>query len=121
MGVLPSLASIVVRGAWNSQEDWKRIVCPGFLMFCLLSTPLHAQTDSGVVLHSDTRLVEIDVTVRDSAGKPVENLQQGDFTIFDNGKPRPFTIFSANRSGENASANAGPETPGQPAETQAVL
>ena len=118
MGVLPSLASIVVRGAWNSQEDWKRIVCPGFLMFCLLSTPLHAQTDSGVVLHSDTRLVEIDVTVRDSAGKPVENLQQGDFTVFDNGKPRPFTIFSANHSGGNAPGESGPETPGRPAEVQ---
>lgn len=89
-------------------------------MFCLLSTPLHAQTDSGVVLRSETRLVEIDVTVRDSAGKSVENLQQSDFTIFDNGKPRPFTIFSSNRSGGNASGESGPETPRRPAEVQPV-
>ena len=89
-------------------------------MLCLLSTPLQAQTDSGVVLRSDTRLVEIDVTVRDSAGKPVENLKQSDFTIFDNGKPRPFTIFSTNRSGGSASGKSGPETLGRPAEVQAV-
>ena len=82
------------------------------LALCLLLTPLHAQTDAGVVLRSDTRLVEIDVTVRDSAGKPVENLQQSDFTIFDNGKPRPFTIFSANHSG--------PETTTQTVEGQPV-
>src|SRR4051794_36963619 len=51
----------------------------GILIFCLLSMPLYAQTDSRVVLRSDTRLVEIDLTVRDSAGKAVENLQQRDF------------------------------------------
>src|SRR6185437_10964859 len=90
------------------------------LTFCLLLAPLHAQTDSGLVLHSDTRLVEIDVTVRDSAGKPVENLPQSDFTILDNGKPRPFTIFSANPNGANAFAESGPELTGQPAEGQAV-
>lgn len=58
-----------------------------------------AQADPGTVkLRADTRLVEIDATVLDSRGKPVEDLKQSDFTITDNGKPRPFTIFNVNRA-----------------------
>src|ERR1700723_2392905 len=44
-------------------------------------------------LRSDTRVVEVDVQVRDSHGKPVQGLKAADFTILDNGKKRPFTIF----------------------------
>jgi VWFA-related protein len=55
------------------------------------------QSDNTLKLRADTRVVEIEVTVRDSKGKPVEDLQQSDFTVTDNGKPRPFTIFSVNR------------------------
>ena len=44
-------------------------------------------------LRSDTRVVEVDVQVRDSHGKPVQRLKAEDFTILDNGKKRPFTIF----------------------------
>lgn len=44
-------------------------------------------------LRSDTRVVEVDVQVRDSHGKPVQGLKAEDFTILDNGKKRPFTIF----------------------------
>ncbi len=47
-------------------------------------------------LRAETRVVQIDVTVRDSKGKPVQDLKQSDFTVTDNGKPRSFTIFSAN-------------------------
>jgi VWFA-related protein len=72
------------------------------LAMLLVVAPLWAQSDSGVILRSDTRVVQIDVTVRDSGGKPVEDLQQRDFTILDNGKPRAFTIFSVNRTGQNA-------------------
>ena len=51
------------------------------LLSALLASPLLAQDDSGVVLRSNTRVVEVDVAVRDSNGKPVEDLQQRDFTI----------------------------------------
>ena len=53
---------------------------------------------NSVTLRTDTRVVEIDVTVRDSHGKPVEDLQKSDFTITDDGKPREFTIFNFIRS-----------------------
>jgi VWFA-related protein len=64
---------------------------------CFLLAALYGQ-DSGVLLRSNTRVVEIDVSVRDSAGNPVNDLQQRDFTILDNGRPHPFTIFSFNGS-----------------------
>jgi VWFA-related protein len=80
----------------------------------LIVTPLWAQSDSGVILRSDTRVVQIDVTVRDSGGKPVEDLQQRDFTILDNGKPRAFTIFSVNRTGQNAPHEPAPQSPSTP-------
>ncbi len=44
-------------------------------------------------LRSDTRVVEVDVQVRDSHGNAVQGLKAEDFTILDNGKKRPFTIF----------------------------
>lgn len=41
---------------------------------------------------ADTRLVEIDVVVRDRAG-PVRGLTRDDFTVFDRGKPQPISVF----------------------------
>ncbi len=63
-------------------------------------------------MHADTRLVEIDVVVRDSHGKPVADLGKSDFTVTDNGKPRPFTIFSINRGAADRpeSDSPGPQT-----------
>jgi hypothetical protein len=71
------------------------------LLSALLASPLFAQDDSGVVIRSNTRVVEVDVAVRASNGKPVQDLQQKDFPILDNGKPRLFTVFSVNRASSN--------------------
>lgn len=81
---------------------------------------LHAQEDTGVVLRTETRVVQVDVTVRGSGGKPVEDLKQSDFTILDNGKPRPFTIFNVNRAASDGAApqpEALPERPALPPNT----
>jgi len=61
-------------------------------------------------------LVEVRVVVRDAYGKPVGNLKQDDFQLFDNGKPQIISRFSA----ETAEAKppvikqepSSPETPG---------
>lgn len=75
----------------------------GFVLgIALFSASLHGQQDSGVILRTDTRVVQVDVTVRDADGKPVEDLKQSDFTILDNGQLRPFTIFSVNRAAPDA-------------------
>jgi VWFA-related protein len=52
-----------------------------------------------LTLRTDTRVVEIDVSVRDSKGKPVEDLNKSDFAITDDGKPRSFSIFNNNSAG----------------------
>jgi VWFA-related protein len=39
--------------------------------------------------------IQIDVVVTDGAGRPVAGLQQQDFTLFDNKKPRPILFFRA--------------------------
>ena len=52
-------------------------------------------------IHAETRVVQIEVLVTDSHGKPVTDLHKEDFSIVDNGKPRPIDIFTFN-SGTNS-------------------
>jgi VWFA-related protein len=81
-----------------------------------LAATLCAQSPSGqggdLILRSNTRVVEIDVSVRDPHGKPVGNLIKSDFTVTDNGKPRPFSIFNVTRSAP--SDDAAPEVSAPP-------
>jgi VWFA-related protein len=53
------------------------------------------------VIHVTTRMVEVNVIVRDHHG-PVAGLGKDDFTIFDKGKPQKVAFFSANSAGSNA-------------------
>jgi VWFA-related protein len=65
------------------------------LIGVLLSLALLAQSaDPPLVLRSETRAVEIDVVARDKAGDPIRDLRSSNFTIFDDGKPRPIQFFS---------------------------
>ena len=41
-----------------------------------------------------SRLVLVPVTVRDAAGRPVDNLEAQNFTVLDNGKPQKVTVDS---------------------------
>jgi VWFA-related protein len=56
------------------------------------------------MLHSETRVVQIDVSVKDSHGLPVNDLTKDDFTITDEGKPRAIAIFAADPNGQPANA-----------------
>jgi hypothetical protein len=53
--------------------------------------PLVGRTN---VLKSETRVVEINVTVNDKSGEWIRDLQKDDFTILDDGKPRAIQLFS---------------------------
>ena len=66
-----------------------------------------------VRLHADTRVVQIDVSVTDSHGKPVTDLAKQDFTVTDEGKPRAIDIFSVNH-GEIDSAKTVSQTEFRP-------
>jgi VWFA-related protein len=56
-----------------------------------------------------TRLVQVGVIVRDKNG-PVENLTQGDFVLFDQGRARAITVFSV-ESAESAEGGTPVQTP----------
>ncbi|MEP7354245.1 MAG: VWA domain-containing protein [Acidobacteriota bacterium] len=67
------------------------LILSGFLL-----TPMAfgQQTDpKQPVIRVDTRLVEVDVVVRDAKG-PVKGLTKEDFTVLDNGKPQRISSFS---------------------------
>lgn len=85
----------------ESLEFWFRVEIL-LIMFTwgLMMSPYPAlafQDDASFKIRTDTRVVEIDVSVRDSQGHPVADLNAADFTVTDNGKARAFTIFSFNR------------------------
>ena len=61
-------------------------------------------------LRTETRVVQIEVTVRDSHGRPVDDLTRRNFTVTDEGKPREIQIFSFNRAEDRATAPAPPPT-----------
>lgn len=76
----------------------------------LLSITANAQiaTDVGV-LHVDSRLISLDVTVLDKNGKQVENLTRGDFRIFENGEGQAihtFEDFNEHRLSPKLTANS---------------
>lgn len=74
-------------------------------LFLLASSAiLPAQTDqsepaSPPTLQVTTRLVFVDVLVRDSAGKVVSGLQENDFHLFEDGRPQSIQFFAAHDRG----------------------
>jgi len=62
----------------------------------------HSQSDGQPpVFRSGTHLVQVNVVVHDSHGKPVDDLKQQDFAITEQGKPQRisfFTVASADKS-----------------------
>ncbi len=59
------------------------------------------------VMHVQASVVQVDVVVTDSKGKPVMGLSQQDFTLLDNGKARAIDIFSLS-NGETVAAPTPP-------------
>ena len=48
-------------------------------------------------LRVTTRLVLLDVVVRDKAGQPVTGLQASDFSVTEKGKPQKIAVFALER------------------------
>src|SRR5690349_6819765 len=57
---------------------------------------------------STTSLVVVDVTVKDKAGKLIEGLKEGDFTLLEDGKPQKISVFEFEKL---ATEPAPPEKP----------
>ena len=66
------------------------------------------------VLRATTRLVQVNVIVRDKRGNPVEELQPEDFTVFDEGQPQKIAVFSLESSSAGTRAAGGALPPDRP-------
>ena len=85
--------------------------CGSFVAMMILFavSPIQSQekTDFGETF--DVRIINVDVVVRDKAGKLVSGLTASDFVIYERGKPQPITNFAEYRE-------AAPEAPRPTAE-----
>lgn len=68
-----------------------------FLALLAVATSLAPSAGSQAaqqVFRATTRTIAVYATVKDNSGAPVTDLSQGDFEIFDNGRPASATVFS---------------------------
>ena len=63
------------------------------LTLVLLCTALPSQQESGYVLHVESDLVLVNVTVRDKSGNFVQGLKPENFTILEDNKPQKILSF----------------------------
>ena len=80
----------------------------------ILADPQAADVPPVTTLHAEARVVQIDVVVTDSQGKPVTDLSKQDFTITDEGKARAIDIFSINRGDAVRVQSSSPAVPKLP-------
>jgi Ca-activated chloride channel homolog len=55
---------------------------------------LQDDSQPAFTIHSDVRLVLLDVAVKDRSGALVPNLSKDNFTVLEDGKPQPITVFA---------------------------
>lgn len=87
-----------------------RVIPAALVCVCALGAGLLAQQATPTqqpppVFRAGTTLVPLTVTVLDKDGRPVSDLKQSDFSVFENGKPREVVSFFAQPM------NAGEVTP----------
>lgn len=63
----------------------------------LIAGLLTAQQD--VVFRTETNLIVVNVTVRDSAGRPIEGLTKADFQLLEDDKPQQISVFELQKLG----------------------
>jgi VWFA-related protein len=62
-------------------------------------------------IHAERNLVTVKVVVRDRNDRPVGNLRQEDFRVFDNGKPQEILGFTVETGNPNPAPEAAPPPP----------
>jgi VWFA-related protein len=79
-----------------SRTDWSVLSVAGMLAILLAESAvsLRGQEHPVPVVRTTTRLVQLNVVVVDKQGKPVSNLTQEDFQVFDNGSEQKLSHFS---------------------------
>jgi VWFA-related protein len=95
------------------------------LTFMLLSAESPSQQQSDYVFRTGSKLVLVNVTVRDKSGKFVQGLKPEDFTILEDNKPQKVVSFDVENvdavpASEVAQANPLPEQPTGPTSPPAL-
>ncbi len=57
--------------------------------------PPELSSQGSTTFHANAQLVQVDVSVRDSQGRPIRGLQASDFTVSENGVPQQIRVFEA--------------------------
>jgi VWFA-related protein len=81
------------------------------------SRPPTSNSESTQVFRSTARLVQVDVSVTDKNGKPLEGFQASDFTVLENGKPQSVKVFEVHSAAISAPTSATPAQPSLPPHT----
>src|SRR5436305_3340243 len=90
------------------------VACATLALSVLANHAAFGQKDSDVLtLKSQSRLVLLDVVVRDGSGKTISGLRPEDFAVFEDDKPQQVRFFDAHSS-RTASAAGGAESPHTP-------
>lgn len=71
------------------------------------------EQDGGFSLKVTSRLVDVGVTAFDKKGRPVTDLNAGDFEVYDNGRKQEIRFFSPAPGGEAVDPAAPPSSGGQ--------
>lgn len=61
--------------------------------------PPRSPTPEPLTFASDVRMIRLDVSVVDDAGRPVRGLRSEDFSILEDGRPVPLSVFEAMEDG----------------------
>ncbi|MBS1829106.1 MAG: VWA domain-containing protein [Acidobacteria bacterium] len=68
------------------------------LLACLITASmLSAQQE--IVFRAESNLIVVNVTVRDSSGRPIEGLKKEDFQLFEDDKPQQISVFELQKLG----------------------
>jgi VWFA-related protein len=79
------------------------------------ATPqVSTQTQPGITLHTNAKLVIVDVTVTGKNGIPVHNLKREDFTLLESGKPQTVSSFEEHAALKEGEALRFPPLPSLP-------
>lgn len=65
-------------------------------LFPLLFAPAFGRDSQDFVIHSDVRLVLLDVSVKNHAGESISGLEKNQFRVFEDGKAQKITEFANN-------------------------
>ena len=66
-----------------------------------------APPESGVAtFQTQAQLVQLDVSVTDSSGRPIAGLQQSDFTVLEDGQPQAIRVFETHLPNTEAAAKS---------------